>query len=722
MNLDPIPQTACSSSTIDNSRDKSAISHRTAIYHHADLEYLLSRVHTNGEQRARMALHHPQYMIQTHLLGVDQRTMHCARLMACLPLLMTAIPAATNCADDMQDDFPPWPAEWFEAAATASQKGITRFTQSPYLEGLDLPPVEKRLPDDPVVIQPLGEIGTYGGTARITTNEWLTFPNVESPMTISADMRTILPNLAESWEVSPDGKVVTLHLRPGIRWSDGTPLTSDDFLFSFNDLWLNKEYSPVIDPAIEGAIGVRHDNLTFSYVFAEPNPLFVNRLAQYGNFMVLPKHHYRHFHPAYTGRAELDARIDELGFISWMAFIGASQRGRLEESADAPTLDAHRMVRRDLTRIVYERNPYYFKVDPTGQQLPYIDRIDSAIVDSKEVITTMASTGQLDFSAYELRTQDIPLLKLGERGSGIKVHVWTRLHSSDIVIQMNFNAKDTRLAKLYWDLRFRKALSVAIDRMEMNELIYFGRGTPRQVTAHPSSRFYEPWFATAHTGFDPDEANRLLDEMELRDVTGDGLREYPDGSPLTITVEYIDWETPKAINMELVESYWRAVGIDLRQKLVDSGLQNARALSGEMQMTLWHADRVTDILFPQSPDFWVPRRVGADMSSWPDWSRWYQTDGRLGTAPPPVMRQLQLWADELRTTMDEARRTEAGKNILRSNAENIWIIGTVGLAPHPVVLSSRLRGVPANGIWGWDNRWTLSYHPSTWYFEGHRSH
>ena len=722
MNLDPIPQTACSSSTIDNSRDKSAISHRTAIYHHADLEYLLSRVHTNGEQRARMALHHPQYMIQTHLLGVDQRTMHCARLMACLPLLMTAIPAATNSADDMQDDFPPWPAEWFEAAATASQKGITRFAQSPYLEGLDLPPVEKRLPDDPVVIQPLGEIGTYGGTARITTNEWLTFPNVESPMTISADMRTILPNLAESWEVSPDGKVVTLHLRPGIRWSDGTPLTSDDFLFSFNDLWLNKEYSPVIDPAIEGAIGVRHDNLTFSYVFAEPNPLFVNRLAQYGNFMVLPKHHYRHFHPAYTGRAELDARIDELGFISWMAFIGASQRGRLEESADAPTLDAHRMVRRDLTRIVYERNPYYFKVDPTGQQLPYIDRIDSAIVDSKEVITTMASTGQLDFSAYELRTQDIPLLKLGERGSGIKVHVWTRLHSSDIVIQMNFNAKDPRLAKLYWDLRFRKALSVAIDRMEMNELIYFGRGTPRQVTAHPSSRFYEPWFATAHTGFDPDEANRLLDEMELRDVTGDGLREYPDGSPLTITVEYIDWETPKAINMELVESYWRAVGIDLRQKLVDSGLQNARALSGEMQMTLWHADRVTDILFPQSPDFWVPRRVGADMSSWPDWSRWYQTDGRLGTAPPPVMRQLQLWADELRTTMDEARRTEAGKNILRSNAENIWIIGTVGLAPHPVVLSSRLRGVPANGIWGWDNRWTLSYHPSTWYFEGDRSH
>ena len=616
---------------------------------------------------------------------------------------------------------PPWPTAWFETIPTASEKGIERFSQSPYLNGRDLPPVAARLPDDPPVVQPLADIGTYGGTARITTNEWLTFPNVESPLTISADMRTILPNLAEAWTVSADGKVLTLRLRAGIKWSDGMPLTSDDFVFNFNDFWLNKEYAPVTDPAYEGAVAVREDDLTFSYVFAEPNPRFVYRLAQYGNFMVFPKHYYRQFHPTYTNREEVERRIDDMGFISWMAFFDASRRGRIEESANAPTLDAHRMVQRDLTRILYERNPYYFKVDPAGQQLPYIDRVDSEVVDNKEVITTMASTGQLDFSAYELRTQDIPLLKLGEQGSGIRVHVWRRLHSSDIVIQMNFNAKDARLAEVFWDARFRKALSIAINREEMNQLIYFGRGTPRQVTAHPTSRFYEPWFATAHTEYAPDRARALLDEMGLLDVNGDGLREHADGSPLTITIEYMDWETPKAINMELVESYWRDVGIDLRQKLVDSSLQFARSMAGEMQMTLWHADRVTDILFPQSPDFWVPRRAGSDISSWPDWSRWYQTKGRLGTRPPPAMHQLQLWADELRMTMDEDRRTEAGKNILRSNAENIWVIGTVGLAPHPVVVSARLRGIPHDGIWGWDNRWTLSYHPSTWYFEGGRS-
>lgn len=616
-------------------------------------------------------------------------------------------------------DRPDWPQAWFEPAKTARELGIDQFTQSPVLDGLDLPPVEERLPADPVVVVPLEGIGTYGGTARITSNEWLTFPNVESPLTISADMRTLLPNLAESWTVSDDGRTTTLTLREGIRWSDGEPLTSDDFLFVYNDLWLNEEVSPVRDPTISphGARAVKVDDRTFRYEFPFPNPLFVNRLAQYGNFLVVAKHYYANFHPDYVDRDHLEQQIREMGFISWMAFIDACRRGLIEESADAPTLDAHRLVERTLTQKRFERNPYYFKVDPTGQQLPYIDAIVSHDVESKELITTMASTGQLDFSAYELRTQDIPLLKLGERTNGIKVHVWTRLHSSDIVIQPNYNHANERLRALYWDVRFRRALSLAINRDEMNEIIYFGRGTPGQVTAHPSSAFFEPRFATAFADYDPDRAIALLDDIGLVDRDGDGLREFPDGTQLTITVEYIDWETPKAINIELVAAYWREIGIDLRQKQVDSSLQTARATAGHMQMTLWHGDHVTDILLPVAPDWWVPRTAGWHNHMWNDWVRWYRTDGRLGAEPPEIMKRLQRWSEELRTTMDETRRNEVGKQILATHAEQLWNIGAVGLAPHPVVVSDRLRGVPPDGIWGWDNRWTLSYHPSTWYFE-----
>ena len=619
-----------------------------------------------------------------------------------------------------------WPESWFEPPKTASEVGVSRFFESPYLANKGLPPVAERLPEDPVVVVPHERVGKYGGTARITLDDGWQFFNWEAALTLSPDMRTVLPNLAESWTVSDDGRVTSIRLRKGLRWSDGEPLTSDDFVFNFNHLWLDKEYSPITSRLIQGGRIVREDDYNFRYVFDEPNPLFVNLIGQYGNFMVDPEHYFRRFHPAYADREELAERTRREGFISWMEWVRALKGSRIEQSAEVPTLRAFRVVSRTLQMMRLERNPYYFKVDPAGNQLPYIDRVDAEIVlDNAELSTAKASTGQLDFSAFALRTQDIPLLKLGERTGLINVYIWTRLHSSDVVLQFNFTHANERLRTLYWDKRFRHALSYAINRQEMNEIIYFDLGTPRQVTVHPSSAYYEPEFAFAHANYDPARARALLDEMGIKDVTGDGFRDYPDGAPLAITMEFLDFETPKGISMELVREYWRDVGIDLRLKLVDRGLQNARASAGAMEMTLWHADRVTDILFPLVPDWWVPRSAGWDRCMWNKWARYYETQDRppgqqLGEKPPPVVLQLQAWADELRTTTDPRRRLEVGKNLLRSGAENLWTIGTVGLAPHPVVVSKRLKNVIPNGIWGWDNRWTLSYHPATWYFDEDR--
>ena len=136
-----------------------------------------------------------------------------------------------------------------------------------------------------------------------------------------------------------------------------------------------------------------------------------------------------------------------------------------------------------------------------------------------------------------------------------------------------------------------------------------------------------------------------------------------------------------------------------------------------MQMTVWHADRVTEILLPLSPGWWAPVHSGWDNTLWNDWVNWHLTDGRLGVKPPPVIRELQRWAEEMYSTVDGQRRIELGKKILASHADNLWNIGTVGLAPQPVVVSRNLRGIPDVGIWGWDNRWTLTYHPATWFFE-----
>ncbi len=613
---------------------------------------------------------------------------------------------------------PDWPAAWLEPARTASQLGIDSFSQSPVLEGQGLPPVEQRLPDDPVVIASLDSMGAYGGTARIIADDRSMFISPEGLFTISPDHKTILPNLAESWTYSDGGRRLTVRLRRGLKWSDGRPLTADDVLFTVNDLQLNSGFMPVTLPDFIGLELHAADPWTLVFTFPEPNPFFINYVAQSPEYFLMPKHYFREFHPDYASAGAIDARMEEMGFSSWSAFMITSMQKRLfPDLVNQPTLNAFQAEGLTPGLYTYRRNPYYFKIDPEGRQLPYIDAIEAQDVRENEVAVAKASTGQLDFAGVRLPTQDIPLLKLGERGSGIKVNIWNRLHGSDLSIQANMNIADERKRALFNDVRFRRALSMAIDRDEMNEIIYFGRGTPRQVTVIPDSDYFEPEFATAYAEYDVDAANALLDEIGLLDIDGDGLREFPDGESMTLTVEYVDTETPKQVSMELVASYWNAVGIDARQRLIDRELQYSRAIAGELEMTVWHADRTTDILFPINPDFWAPRKLAASLAMWSEWSRWYLTGGSLGEEPPPEIRQLQLWADELATTMDPERRVQLGKRILAANAENVWTIGTVGLAPHPVVTSNRLRNVVESGLWGWDIRWTMPYHPATWYLD-----
>ena len=618
-------------------------------------------------------------------------------------------------------DSPPWPREWFAPPRTASELGITSFSQSPYLDDRDLPPVEERLPDDPVISQPYRSVGKYGGTARITLWDTWQFFNWEHALTLSADMRNVLPNLAESWNLSEDGRVTTIKLRKGLKWSDGHPLTAEDFMFRFNHVHMDPEMSPVTFRPIRGGKVVKIDDLTFQYVFPDPNPMFVNFFAQYGSHMADPAHFFSQYHPAYRDKEELDELIDDEGFVTWMAMYGALRGWGNEDAVKVPTLRAYRVIERTPTKMRLERNPYYFKIDPEGRQLPYIDRVDAIILlENSKMIAFQAATGQLDFAAFALKTEDIPLLKLGEVKGVNKVHVWTRLHISDVSIQPNYNFDDQKYRDLLWgkgERRFIRALSHAINRPQMNDVIYFGKATPSQVTAHPTSQWHEERFQLAHTRYDPEYAREMLDELGLEDVDGDGLREYPDGSKLTITFEYLDFETPKTITMELVREYWREVGIDLRLKSVERRLQSERAQANKMQMTLWHADKVTDLLFPLVPDWFYPHRTGWDIAMWNHWARYYQTDGRLGEEPPPEVKQLQAWGDDLRQAVTDETRTAAAKSLLNAAAENLWTIGTVGQAPHPVVVSNRLKNVTPTGIWGWDNRWTLAYHPSTWYFD-----
>ena len=184
---------------------------------------------------------------------------------------------------------------------------------------------------------------------------------------------------------------------------------------------------------------------------------------------------------------------------------------------------------------------------------------------------------------------------------------------------------------------------------------------------------------------------------------------------MQITLEYMTGETPKQITLDLVTAYWREVGVNVNLKQISGSLQGIRAKAGLMDMTIWHADRNADILFPIEPYWYVPVNGGWEQSQWSSWARWYFTDGTRGEEPAEEIKQLLSWWERLRRATEEKERIEMGKKILRSQAQNLWAIGVIGLGPHPIIVSDRLRNVPRQGYWGWDSRWSWPYYPETWY-------
>ncbi len=618
-----------------------------------------------------------------------------------------------------------WPESWFYAPKTASEWGIISFHESPMMteqvRAGTLPPLRERLPEDPYVIEPLEGTGRYGGSLRVFDRDAGLVSGLENPLTIDPTVHMALPNLLSGWVFSEGGKVLTVAIRPGLKWSDGYPFTSNDFIFWFKHIHLNEELTPVIRPRWRGGQVTASDLHTVRFSFPQPYPFLIEEMAHHGAGFLAPGHFLKDYHPDFIERKELEATVKREGFLSWMAYFNAIRNQAMTDPSGTPTLNAFVLKRKTPSLQVFERNPFYPKVDPDGNQLPYIDRIMALTVNNPEVVAAKTSTGQAHFSAIGLKTADIPLFKMGEKAHNFTTHIWNRLQGVDVVIQPNLTVEDPDLRRIFRDFRFRRALSIAINRDEINTIAYFGKATPRQTTVIPSSMFYEETFATTYIEYDPDTARNLLTEMGLVDRDGDDLREYPGGEPFSITLEWADLETPKGIVMELVSEYWREVGIDLNLKQVSNSLQGSRARANLMQMTLWHADRTSDILFPSEPFWFVPMHIGWEECHWTPWSNWYLTGGEKGEEPPEDAKQLILWWEEMGTTMDIPRRIELGKNILRSQAENLWTIGTLGLAPQPVVASNTLRNVPHFGYWGWDNRWTLPYHPETWFLETNQS-
>jgi peptide/nickel transport system substrate-binding protein len=612
---------------------------------------------------------------------------------------------------------------------------ITKFNEAPQLAQLvkqgKLPPVEKRLPLEPLVVVPVEEIGQYGGTARVATKRPLILEDGglmighEPILRVARDGKTIIPNLAKKWQLSKDGKTLTLYLRKGIKWSDGEPFTVDDIIFWWEDVILNNELTPVKPIAWSPGGKLMElekvDDYTIRLKFSAPYPAAILRLAHYdgveGSFF-LPKHYLKQFHIKYNPQVNELAKKE--GFNYWYELFNAKAlinagSGRAVDPG-TPTLKAFMIISKSQDTVIAERNPYYWKIDPAGNQLPYIDRIFVSIVSNAEMVNLKTTTGDVDFAGFNTRLDMYPVYKENAAKNNYRVLLWQDVFGGEVIFMPNQTHPDPVLRKIFQDKRFRIALSLGINRDEINQLFYMGMAQPRQTTVIPQSRYYKEEFAKAYIEYDPVRANKLLDEMGLKRGP-DGYRLRPDGRRLEILIEYTPVDTIRGPVCEFVQQQWDKLGIKVAVKEITTELQQVRAPGNQMDMTVWNADKCTDILFPITPMWFVPYNTGWENSWCPLWAQWYASKGKSGEEPPKeAKRLLDLWEKMLSTTI-ESQRTKLGQEILKSHAENLWTIGTVGLASVPIIARNNLRNIPEKGIWGWDYFWAMLYNPEQFFFK-----
>jgi len=284
-------------------------------------------------------------------------------------------------------------------------------------------------------------------------------------------------------------------------------------------------------------------------------------------------------------------------------------------------------------------------------------------------------------------------------------------------MQLIRTSTDLVLREVFQDLRFRKALSLAIDREEINKSFFFGKGKPMQYTVFDSSKYYEDRFANAYIEYNPEEAKRLLDEMGLVDKDRDGWLERPDGKRLSFTIEVFEIEQVTIARVELAAEYWKALGLDVRVKQISGELAAVRVTGNMVDCSTWTGGEVLDSLFPMYVHWFLPMMPGWSQNSAPAWALWFQTEGAQGEEPPARIKELRSWWEQAKVEPDEQKRIELGKKILEHQAEQLWVIGDVGYVPQVLIFNEKLRNIPETGIWAWGTLWTISRDPEQWFFE-----
>ena len=529
-------------------------------------------------------------------------------------------------------------------------------------------------------------------------------------------------DILRAFEVEED-RIFTFHLRPGHRWSDGHPFTAEDFRYYWEDIAGDEAIMPFGPPRAMLVEGERPrfeviDELTVRYTFERPNPYFLPRLASASpDFIYAPAHYLKQFHARYSDVSKIEAIAKKEQRKNWASVHINRFRPYKANNPNLPTLQPWVVKTAPPSqRFVFERNPYFHCVDANGLQLPYIGRVEMNIADGR-LIPAKTGAGESDLQARSLSFSDYTFLKSGPKRDTYDVHLWETTKGSHIALYPNLNTKDPEWRKLMRDARFRHALSVAINREEINQVIYYGLATPGNDTVFARSPLFEERFRDAWTGFDLDRANALLDEIGLTTRNAAGIRLLPDGRPMELIVETAGEDTEQTDVLELIRESWRLIGVRLFSKPLQREVFRNRIFAGKTVMSVWFGLE-NGLPTPDTPpvDF-AP--TSQQQLEWPMWGQYVETGGKAGE-PADMARAMELqelskaWVD----APDRSERMRIWRRMLEIRAEETYTIGIVSNVPQPVVVNKRLRNVPAKGIYNFEPGAHFGiYRPAAFWFD-----
>jgi peptide/nickel transport system substrate-binding protein len=619
------------------------------------------------------------------------------------------------------------------------------FKEAPMLAELvkagKLPPVVERIGQDPIVTKPVHEIGKYGGTWRRAFTGPADYFNAVRSVAGSDKLIDLdytgdkpVPGLAKSWEFSDGGRTLTLQLRRGMRWSDGAPFTADDVMFWFEDVYSNQNLVPVptFFMSINGKPGtiVKVDAHTIQYRFPDPYFLLPNVLsgsnpmashANYGRTNLggyAPAHYLTQLHPKYSSQDQVDKLAKDAGFDNWAVYF--ANRNTWGINLDLPTMSPWKTTVPANTPVwTFERNPYSIWVDTEGNQLPYIDKVTFTLAENLEVLNLRAIAGEIDYQSRHISLAKLPALLENQQRGGYRVYLDPSTYGADCCLEYNHSyEEDPENAKWLSTANFRRALSLGINRDQLNEAFWLGLGTPgsgipdKDNPYFPGEEYRSMW--STH---DPKRANELLDKIGLTQKDAEGYRLRTDGKG-RLRVELDVWSglfMPYAEIGEMIREHWKAIGVDLNVKEVERGFGMTRRRANQHQIFAIsndgsdHPFTFPTHLFPNEPGTSLGHLYGV----------WFSSSGAQGKEPPARMKEL-MEIYRRGVGVPEEEQIKAGKEMWKIVVDEQYVTGTVGLSPAANgvrVAKVNMGNVPSRQANATDVNSPLGSRPQTFYWK-----